>query len=150
MRRQTIITWFPVGVVGAALGLALILLLAGCAGQTAVEKARTYGYETSNIYLNLWSEYKATYERSNEEDRAWLTEKIRPLMVKVKAGLITYNDAVLIWSRLAERAEQLGEDPDKYKPDDLENNKIRLNELLYDIINLIAKFRSPVNLEETM
>ena len=125
--------------------LAVIIVLAavafGCAGQTAVEKARTYGYETSNVYLNLDREYRETYASATEEQQAWLTENLRPLMVKVKQGLITYNDAVLIWSRLALRAEQIGEDPDSYKPEGLDENTVTLDELLLDIINLISKFR---------
>ena len=66
-------------------------------------------------------------------------------MVKVKNGLQTYNDAVLVWGRLAERAKAMGEDvstaEDAYKPADVDNNQIRLDDLLLSIINFISKFR---------
>ena len=128
--------------------VAVIIILAvmsGCAGKTALERARTYGYQTSNVYLNLDREYRETYARVGQADKDWLTKEVRPLMVKVKKGLITYNDAVLVWSRLVERAKRMGEDLKEaernYKPKDVDDNEIRLDDLLLSIINLIAEFR---------
>jgi len=137
--------WFnhkSIGKTGLVVMILIVpLTLAGCAGKTALERARTYGYETSNIYLNLDKEYREAYEQAEEADRVWLTANVRPLMVKVKKGLITYNDAVLVWSRLDARAKEMGDDPGKYKPDDVDDNQVRLDDLLLDIINLISEFR---------
>lgn len=80
--------------------IAILAAVSGCAGvdMTAKEKARTAGYELSNVYVPLHEEYERLYPELPPHRQEWLSDQVAPKMNALRRLLITYNSAVIYWS----------------------------------------------------
>lgn len=108
--------------------LALLLMVVACSHMSGIEKARTFGYESSQTYMSLHQEYvrlKSTDLPDNAKE--FMSEEVAPVMNSTKKALIAYNDAIILWSDTGE------------KPQDYESLKRNFENLLASSTSLIAQ-----------